>query len=264
MSARRTAVKNHHLAVTEKLIAELERGCAPWVRPWGGSALPMNIATKRLYRGANILSLWLAQQAAGYPSAQWLSYRQAMGLGGCVRKGEHGTPIFFYSSLKEDESEERTRTIPLLRSYTVFNVAQCDGLPAPQPEVEKPIMPEAAGVFAQVEACIAKIEASIHHGGPRAYYSPTSDEIGLPVPESFLAPEHYFATSLHEHAHWSGATTRLAREFGKAMPRTHSKSSSPNSPAHTFAQNSACRGCCSIPNISHTGSVSSKPIPARS
>jgi len=122
---------NQHVAVTEQIIAQLDAGCAPWVRPWSGSQLPANAFTHRPYRGANIVALWMTQTIGGYPTAAWVSFRQALQLGGNVRKGEHGTPIFFYSLLERDDerAKDGVRRIPLLRSYTVFNVAQCDGLP---------------------------------------------------------------------------------------------------------------------------------------
>lgn len=205
-------MKEKHLAVTEKLIAELEHGCAPWVRPWASTALPRNIATKRSYRGANIVGLWMSQMMSDYPSADWLSFRQALGLGGNVRKGEHGTPIFFYTIVeRDDEDADRARRIPILRSYTVFNVAQCDGLEIADDQSAK----EPFERLADAEAFIAAIGATIRYGGDRAYYSPDRDEIVLPHRESFIAPEHFYATTLHECSHFSGAKHRLAREFGK-------------------------------------------------
>jgi len=203
--------EKHH-AITEKLIAELERGCAPWVRPWANTALPRNVATKRSYRGANIVGLWMSQMFSGYPSADWLSFRQALSLGGHVRKGEHGTPIFFYTvKEKDEEGTDRARRVPVLRSYTVFNVAQCEELEiADDQSVKEPFER-----LADAESFIAEIGATVRYGGDRAYYSPSQDEIVLPPRESFVAPEHFYGTALHELAHHSGAKHRLAREFGK-------------------------------------------------
>lgn len=204
---------NKHVAVTEQIIAQLEAGCAPWVRPWSGSQLPANAFTHRPYRGANIVALWMTQTIGGYPTAEWVSFRQALQLGGNVRKGERGTPIFFYSLLERDDerAKDGVRRIPLLRSYTVFNVAQCDGLPVaaasdPRPNFER---------LDDAEAFLRAIGATVRHGGTQAFYSPLADAITLPQFEQFETPEHYYGTSLHEHGHWSGAKHRLAREFGK-------------------------------------------------
>jgi len=106
-----------HVAVTNRVIAQLEAGCARWVRPWSQSRVPANALTHRPYRGANILALWMTQTIEAYPTAEWLSFRQALHLGGNVRKGEHGTPIFFYSVLERDDARAKdgVRRVPLLR-----------------------------------------------------------------------------------------------------------------------------------------------------
>lgn len=210
-----TAAEKHQ-AIVDALIAQLEAGCAPWERPWvttGGDGLPVNLATQRKYRGSNILWLWMMQATCGYESGEWISFRQALALGGSVRKGEHGVPITFFTMLERADpgSPAGVRNVPLLKCYTVFNRAQCDGLPAPEA-----VEPRSEFVrLAEADAFIAAIGAEIRHGGDRAYYAPKPDAIALPNPERFDGPEFYYATSLHEHAHWSGAPHRLAREFGK-------------------------------------------------
>jgi antirestriction protein ArdC len=78
--------------VTERVLAELEKGEVPWRKPW--KTLPAaNLVSKKPYRGINFFLLSLA----GYGSPHWLTYRQAQALGGNVRKGEHGTKIVFGS-----------------------------------------------------------------------------------------------------------------------------------------------------------------------
>ena len=205
-------MQEKHIAVTERIVAELERGCAPWVRPWKGSSLPRNAATRRCYSGVNVLWLWTMQAAAAYPHAEWLSFQQARALGGCVRKGEHGTPIFFYKMLerKDASSDDDVRKIPLLRSYTIFNIAQCDGIERAEETILEP-----AERIAAADAFITANGAVVRHGGSSAYYSPSRDEIVLPPFEDFEAPEHYYSVTCHEHSHWAGAKHRLAREFGK-------------------------------------------------
>jgi antirestriction protein ArdC len=208
----KSASSDKYVAVTDRIIAQLEAGCAPWVRPWKQSRVPANAFTNRPYRGANIVSLWLTQTIEAYPTADWLSFRQALHLGGNVRKGEHGTPILFYSILERDDdrAKDGVQRVPLLRSYTVFNVAQCDGLPArvhdERSEFER---------LGDAEAFLSAVGATVRHGGDQAYYSPSSDAITLPAFTQFETPEHYYGTSLHEHGHWTGAKHRLAREFGK-------------------------------------------------
>jgi antirestriction protein ArdC len=207
-----------YATVTAKIIAQLEAGVAPWVRPWsitGASSLPCNAVTRKAYRGSNILQLWMQQASENYPTAEWLSFKQAIDLGGSVRKGEKGTPVFFFSMLEKDDdrTESGKVKIPLLRSFTVFNVAQCDNLS----KLTRPIVAVTTHNerLADAEAFIAATGSTVRHGGDRAYYNPGTDAIQLPNIENFSSAVAYYGTSLHEHGHWTGAQTRLAREFGK-------------------------------------------------
>jgi antirestriction protein ArdC len=121
--------------VSARICAELERGAAPWVRPWSatpGANTPCNAVTNRPYSGCNVVLLWMAQ-ASGYRTPRYLTFKQALELGGHVRKGEHGSRVYFVKQLQvRDENGEgdATRFVPMLREYTVFNVDQCDGLPS--------------------------------------------------------------------------------------------------------------------------------------
>ena len=131
-------------SITDKIIAELEKGTVPWIRPWTGEAdpIPRNALTQRPYRGINTVLLGLEAHCQGYGTQQWLTYRQAQQLGGQVRKGEHSTLIIYYETkLVEkaaeeplaDGSEPEKRYIPLIRIFNVFNLDQIDGLPAQEP-----------------------------------------------------------------------------------------------------------------------------------
>ncbi len=113
--------------VTAKVIAELEAGRRPWVQPWGGAGaatpgLPRNALTGRSYSGVNVLILWGAVIAEGYPSQSWLTFKQAQAAGGCVRKGERGTGVVFADRFvpkgeaeRAAREEEDARAIPFLR-----------------------------------------------------------------------------------------------------------------------------------------------------
>src|SRR5579864_6667446 len=121
--------------VSAKIIAELEAGAAPWVKPWSATAghnVPCNAVTNRPYSGCNVVLLWMAQ-AAGYRTPRYVTFKQASELGGHVRKCERGTKVYFVKQLqvhdKTADDEAATRIVPMLREYTVFNVEQCEGLP---------------------------------------------------------------------------------------------------------------------------------------
>src|ERR1700730_11734171 len=121
--------------VSARIVAELERGAAPWVKPWSATAgmnTPCNAVTNRPYSGCNVVLLWMTR-AAGYRVPRFLTYKQALELGGHVRKGERGTKVYFVKQLqvrdKGADDESATRIVPMMREYTVFNIDQTDGLP---------------------------------------------------------------------------------------------------------------------------------------
>src|SRR5260221_2980500 len=128
--------------ITDKIIAELEAGRVPWVQPWGTAAakaplaMPKNASTDRRYSGVNILILWGAVIERGFSGQSWLTFRQALSLGGHVRKGERGTTVVYADRFTPDderrravEAGEEPGAIPFLKRFTVFNTDQCDGLP---------------------------------------------------------------------------------------------------------------------------------------
>ncbi|MCX7179593.1 MAG: zincin-like metallopeptidase domain-containing protein, partial [Proteobacteria bacterium] len=166
----------------------------------------------KAYRGINTIILWVSAAARGYTSGRWITYKQAQSIGAQVRKGEKGTHIAVYKpwELRETNSsgQEETRLVPVLRTYTVFAVEQCDGIELPAaPETIEPI----ATRHAAADAIMA--QAKVNHGGDRAFYSPSIDQITLPVQAAFVDSCSYYATALHELTHWTGHKSRCARDF---------------------------------------------------
>jgi len=212
---------NLYQEVTDKIIAELEQGRFPWVQPWGaanaGLGLPKNAATSRRYSGINILILWGAVHDKAFRGQNWLTFRQALTLGGCVRKGEKGTTVFYADRfIPKSEIERAQKTgdeanaVPFLKRFTVFNVDQCEGLPeaafagiAPLPERET--LPHA-------ENLIRATGADFRIGGARAFYETAQDFIQVPPQPAFHQQIDYYRTCFHELGHWTGAKHRLARD----------------------------------------------------
>jgi antirestriction protein ArdC len=197
--------------ITQSIITDLENGLAPWTKPWktgsGGGIMPVNAATTRPYSGINIPILWHAQQVHEYPTPQWMTYKQALPLDSHVRKGEQGTTVVFTKRLTVKAEEDEEKHIAMLRTYTVFNIAQIDGFAAaPEPLVKT--------VDDQTLKFIEATKADIRHGGNIACYVPSKDFVQLPNPVAFDSYEHYQATALHELAHWSGHQSRLNRDLG--------------------------------------------------
>lgn len=209
--------------ITDKIIAELEAGTAPWVRPWSGEAdpFPRNALSQRPYRGINHVLLGMEAHCRGYASNQWLTFRQAHQLGAHVRKGERAATIIYYEARmldKEDSapvadgSEPEKRFIPLLKVFSVFNLDQVDDLPT----THQPVTPDFewhAGTTP--DQIIDASGAEIRHQGFKAFYSPPNDLIYLPGRQTFVDAAAYYSTALHELCHWTGATTRLGRKLGR-------------------------------------------------
>jgi len=200
-------------SVTDTIIKEMEASAVPWIKPWKtprhrGSVMPHNPATGRPYSGINIPLLWGAADAKGYSAHEWMSYQQAQTRGATVRKGEKGTHIVFTKQLlkKENDGEKRSS---MRRTYSVFNVAQIDGLPAPKEEQElpEPVRHERA------EAFIKATEAKFMNGGDKACYVPSQDFIAIPYQGFFIHQEAFYAVALHELGHWTGAKPRLDRDL---------------------------------------------------
>lgn len=216
--------------VTANIIADLERGIFPWVQPWGRGdngaslGLPCNAASAKAYSGINVLILWGRLFEDGFTSQNWLTFRQAKNLGGTVRKGEKGTTVCYADTFvpksereKGDKNSDSTelQAVPFLRRYTVFNVEQCEGLPAhclagSSPIPERQIVPEA-------EALAQTTLADIRIGGMRAFYRLDGDTIHVPPQPAFFDQINYYRTLFHELAHWTGHPHRLARDLSGAF-----------------------------------------------
>lgn len=198
--------------VTNRIVAAIDAGTPPWVRPWSVSdQRPKNASTGRLYRGINALLLGLEAQARGYTANAWLTYRQAAALNAQVRGGERGTSVVLYKLHEvEEKAEGEKRVIPLLRSFTVFNVAQIDGLPqpAPSPPPARPWDPHL-----EAELLLSSSGADIRAGSEMAYYHPAKDAIYLPDKDAFADQGAYYSTALHELTHWTGHATRCNRDL---------------------------------------------------
>jgi antirestriction protein ArdC len=198
--------------ITDKILAQLEKGVVPWQKPWIVKGVPqMNLATKKPYRGVNIM----LTSMAGFGSPYWVSYKQAQRLGGNVKKEEsknYAFVIFWNWIKKEDENGKETK-IPYMRYYRIYNVEQCEGfedkIPKPK-EIENVVEPskEADKI---VENYFDQ-NCKLSFGGDSAYYSPTRDAVGMPLQEQFTSTAGYYGTIFHEMAHSTGHKSRLNRK----------------------------------------------------
>jgi antirestriction protein ArdC len=175
-------IKELYQSVTEAIIKELESGAVPWTKPWRNNpaaigVMPQNPATGHGYRGINVPLLWHAQHKNNWPTPGFMTYRQAILLGGQVRKGEKGTIIVFTKLLRVKDTEDEEKKLGMLRTYVVFNNAQIEGLPphkAPEPH--------------QVSPFIEATKADIRYGS-QPMYVPSKDFIAMPAKDDFKGRE---------------------------------------------------------------------------
>ena len=209
--------------VTDAIVADLEAGVRPWTKPWtcGGRGGPVSRplrANGQPYSGVNVLLLWSEALAHGFTAPTWMTFRQAQGLGAQVRRGEHGATVVYANRIRrvEDRGEqgEVERSIPFLKAYTVFNVAQIDGLPAGS-QAEAPVAPAPERRIERAHAFFEATGARVRYGGEAGYYAPGPDHIQLPAEASFPDIVDFYATQAHESVHWTRPPTRLNRDFGR-------------------------------------------------
>ena len=222
-SARPDARPDLYARVTNKILADLERGVRPWTKPWSAEHLAGRISRPlrhngQPYSGINVILLWSEATLRGYAAPIWMTFRQALELGAHVRKGETGSTVVYANRLKRtetgDDGHDVEREIPFLKAYTVFNVEQIEGLPGAYQALAEPQL-DAAQRIARAEAFFAATGADIRHGGNSAYYAIHADCVQSPPFESFVDPESYYATLAHECTHWTRHPTRLDRDFGR-------------------------------------------------
>src|SRR5690242_9728204 len=197
--------------ITDEIIAELEAGRVPWVQPWGTAAakaplaIPKNASTTRHYSGINVLILWGAVVERGFAGQSWLTFRQALGLGGHVRKGERGTTVVYADRFTPDDERRRAAevgekpgAIRFLKRFTVFNVDQCDDLPE---EIAGSVVPTPPRhIEPRAEALIAATGADFRIGGARAYYNAAGDFVQVPAPAAYFEPINWRGSPIHAHS----------------------------------------------------------------
>lgn len=220
----KTSRPDIYTAITNRIVEQLEAGTRPWLKPWNAQHAAGRISRPlrhngQPYSGINVVVLWMTAEASGFISPFWLTFKQAMELGGHVKKGEHGSQVVYASTFKrketDDAGEETEQEIPFLKTYTVFSADQCEGLPkhfyqlAEQPR-------EKLEHIAAVDRFVDNTKAEIRYGGSQAYYTLRDDRIQMPPFETFRDAESHAATIIHELTHWTRHPSRLNREgFGR-------------------------------------------------
>jgi antirestriction protein ArdC len=204
--------------VTNEIIEALQKGIAPWRKPWTdveNSGFPTNVVSKKLYRGINPILLQFAAQRRNFTSKWWATYQQWASIGGQVKKrpadvqpGSWGTKVIFWKPIKTTKKnangEEEQATFPLMREYTVFCADQVEGEAIDKYRTHAPTTASVID-FEPAEKVIAATGAEIRHvaGGQAAYFCPPQDYIVMPLKSQFVDLAGYYGTALHECVHWS-------------------------------------------------------------
>lgn len=222
------ALRDFRQEVTDNIVRMLERGVAPWQKPWepgaGSFGIPFNPTSERAYRGGNAIHLMATGLQRGYEDPRWMTYKQASDNGWQVRRGEKGTQIEYWEVRQASEKtqpfvpngggdgnaatgsdSEKSRLIH--RVYTVFNAQQIERIPPHTPKQQTTFEAVQAG-----EQILKNSGANIAHDqADRAFYSRSQDSIHLPPKDAFKDAAAYYGTALHELAHWTGHPSRLDR-----------------------------------------------------
>jgi antirestriction protein ArdC len=251
--------------ITDRIVVELEAGRIPWVQPWGTAAIkaplgmPRNASTQRGYAGINVLILWGAVLERGFSRQNWLTFRQALGLGGHVRKGERGTTVVFADRFVPEgerrraaETGEEPGAISFLKRFTVFNTDQCDDLPEGVGGSIVPPLPDQIEPLAR--ALIAATGADFRIGSSRAYYNVTGDFVQVPPPAAYFEPINWHRTAFHELSHWSGAASRLGRDLSGSFG---SKSYAREELVAEMAGAFVCASLGIVPTVRHADYIGS-------
>lgn len=201
-------------SITDRLVAALKSGTnhIPWRRPWrtvNGFRLPTNFVTGRAYGGVNVLSLWLAAQERNFAVDAWASFNQWKSIGASVKKGAKAERIVFFSpvkkSWKDDGGVERVETFPILKSWSVFNIAEVEGEAVEKFHEEQSSVKFETPSRDEFDRAVAATGADIRFGGDRAlYYRLPQDYIQLPYEDDFENFPAFAETLLHEvGGHWT-------------------------------------------------------------
>ena len=209
--------------ITETIVADLEKGVRPWMKPWSASGLEGRITrplrhTGEPYTGINVLLLWSESLARGFEAPLWMTYRQAVQIGAQVRKGETGATVVYASRFTKTETDSRgdevERDIPFLKTYTVFNCDQIDGLPDQYYHRPDRIIDPVSRIE-HADRFFENTGAVIRHGGTKAFFAAASDHIQMPPFESFRDAESYVAVLSHEATHWTAPAHRVGRDLSR-------------------------------------------------
>lgn len=210
----KTTKRDLYQEVTNKMIALIEQGVAPWRCTWNKYGLARNYATGHKYTGINAFLMNLTP----HPIPYFMSFKQAKAMGGKIRKGAKAEMVYFFKPLFKDSDDnfiglekakalkgmgEEVQVIPMLKYYNVFNIQDVEGIEIEIPEVQ-------LKDHKRIEKCEAIIKGIknppkyVFENANQAYYAPISDKLNMPAIGQFETAEDYYTTFFHELTHATG------------------------------------------------------------
>ena len=222
-----TAIAKVQEQVKQRLLDGLKTQGLKWFQPWnteGQSYIPINRKSGKSYNGVNVIFLNAEMKASGYTHNEWLTYKQATELGGHVMRGQKSHEVYFWSifyvdadgniyKTKEDAKGEPVEKRFSLKTYKVFNIAQCEGIEPRNPA--EPIEESEFNPVAEAQAIIDNWSAKpkiVNKPQNRAFYRPATDVVTMPMPQRFCDADSYYKTLFHELVHSTGHESRLNRK----------------------------------------------------
>ena len=211
--------RDDYQELTDKIVAALDAGTAPWRRPWDkiaarGATAPVNAVTGHRYRGINLFVLGMSPLAFASNDPRWCSYRQAAARGWQVRRGEKATPAYFYKPIEIEgqttDGGRETRRIPMLRIFSVFHASQIDGIPRWRPQSQRRLWLTGSKTWRSSFRLAASPSESAGTG-------PSTIRLSISCrclrTEPSTARKQRAATLFHELSHAGGHASRLNRDL---------------------------------------------------
>lgn len=205
--------------VTDKLIALIEQGINPWMKPW--NAIDDAAVSHANGKAYSLLNQILLEFRGG----EYLTFAQCKKEGGTVKKGAKSKPIVFWctGTMKEVENEDGEKEtiwhnfkMPILKWYNVFHIDDCEGIEkkytCENPEKRNYDFEKDSEAESIAEDYCSRegIKLEITEGN-RASYSPSLDRVRMPLREQFDNPAEFYSTFYHELTHSTGHEKRLNR-----------------------------------------------------
>ncbi|MBD2704826.1 DUF1738 domain-containing protein [Spirosoma sp. BT702] len=209
--------------ITTKILSDLEQGNLSWRKPWHSEHMTSQVMRPLRwndipYTGINTLILWNEASDKGFTSPYWMTFKQATDMKTNVRKGEKGTQIVYADKFTKEEEdangERKSSQIPFLKTYTVFNASQIDGLSNAFYKTPEPVIANQQERNQELEQFFVQTKADIYTG-TKACYTQSTDRIQMPPFESFETAIRYYAVLAHELTHWTKHPLRLNRDLGR-------------------------------------------------